>query len=156
MAKKKSKKDPEKQAGLPCRTRKQPKWTKRISSAKQERDQGASFDGEEDVGERHGRPRCSLRESTNKKASRIDPTAYAEIPKPSSQQLSKRYFNALRVTLRKERRSSSLCGEYYDGIENVVLDHLFKYDLAKQEWKCLCLRIHHHRHRCAHSAVYYW
>jgi hypothetical protein len=32
MAKKKSKKDPEKQAGLPCRTRKQPKWTKRISS----------------------------------------------------------------------------------------------------------------------------
>jgi hypothetical protein len=42
------------------------------------------------------------------------------------------------VTLRKERRSYLFGGEYYDGIENVVLDHLFKYDLAKQEWKCLC------------------
>ena len=45
-------------------------------------------------------------------------------------------------------------GEFYDGIENIVLDHLLSFNLTKNEWK----RIHTPTSppaRCAHSCVYY-
>eukprot|EP00523_Entomoneis_sp_CCMP467_P022760 CAMPEP_0168829198 /NCGR_PEP_ID=MMETSP0727-20121128/898_1 /TAXON_ID=265536 /ORGANISM="Amphiprora sp., Strain CCMP467" /LENGTH=779 /DNA_ID=CAMNT_0008882403 /DNA_START=3521 /DNA_END=5860 /DNA_ORIENTATION=+ len=46
-------------------------------------------------------------------------------------------------------------GEYYDGIENIVLDHLLKYDLGKNEWKRINTTNPTPLPRCAHSCVYY-
>ncbi|GKY94895.1 kelch domain containing 4 [Mayamaea pseudoterrestris] len=45
-------------------------------------------------------------------------------------------------------------GEYFDGVENLVLDHLLKYDLQKQEWKRILTPVTPPA-RCAHSCVYY-
>jgi hypothetical protein len=45
-------------------------------------------------------------------------------------------------------------GEYFDGVENIFLDHLLKFDIGKNEWK----QIHSPLRpppRCAHSSVYY-
>eukprot|EP00977_Amphora_coffeiformis_P019157 scaffold6933_cov178-Amphora_coffeaeformis.AAC.2 len=45
-------------------------------------------------------------------------------------------------------------GEYFDGVENIFLNHLLKYDIGKKEWR----RIHCPTvppPRCAHSCVYY-
>jgi N-acetylneuraminic acid mutarotase len=45
-------------------------------------------------------------------------------------------------------------GEFYDGVENIVLDHLLKFDLHKQEWKRILTPVTPPA-RCAHSCVYY-
>ena len=45
-------------------------------------------------------------------------------------------------------------GEYFDGVANIFLNHLLKYDIGKTEWK----QIHcpdAPPPRCAHSCVYY-
>lgn len=45
-------------------------------------------------------------------------------------------------------------GEYFDGVENIFLNHLLKYDIGKNEWKKLhCPTAP--PPRCAHSCVYY-
>jgi len=46
-------------------------------------------------------------------------------------------------------------GEYFDGLENVVLDHLCKYDISKKEWKRIFTPGTGPPARCAHSTVYY-
>lgn len=45
-------------------------------------------------------------------------------------------------------------GEYFDGVENIVLDQLLKYDIQKQVWKRILTPITPPP-RCAHSCVYY-
>lgn len=45
-------------------------------------------------------------------------------------------------------------GEYFDGIENVVLDELLRYDVHKKEWKKI-LTSPRPPPRCAHSCVSY-
>jgi Kelch motif/Galactose oxidase, central domain len=69
-------------------------------------------------------------------------------------------------TKKKKKRNAEIYlfgGEYYDGVENIILNHLLKYDVTKREWK----RIHVAATtantapaaappaRCAHSTVYY-
>eukprot|EP00522_Entomoneis_paludosa_P017396 CAMPEP_0172451008 /NCGR_PEP_ID=MMETSP1065-20121228/9181_1 /TAXON_ID=265537 /ORGANISM="Amphiprora paludosa, Strain CCMP125" /LENGTH=791 /DNA_ID=CAMNT_0013202889 /DNA_START=74 /DNA_END=2449 /DNA_ORIENTATION=- len=46
-------------------------------------------------------------------------------------------------------------GEYYDGIENIVLDHLLVYSITKNEWKRINTPDPTPPPRCAHSTVYY-
>lgn len=45
-------------------------------------------------------------------------------------------------------------GEYYDGVEHVVLNQLLQYNVAKKEWKRILSPIAPPP-RCAHSCVYY-
>ncbi|EEC43416.1 predicted protein [Phaeodactylum tricornutum CCAP 1055/1] len=45
-------------------------------------------------------------------------------------------------------------GEYYDGVENIVLDHLYKIDLTRNEWKQIVPAGPAPPPRCAHSAAY--
>lgn len=45
-------------------------------------------------------------------------------------------------------------GEYYDGIENVILDDLLRLDVAKQEWK-MVVTSPRPPPRCAHSFISY-
>lgn len=46
-------------------------------------------------------------------------------------------------------------GEYYDGVENVVVDELIQFDINKQEWKRIITPLPRPGARCAHSTVYY-
>jgi N-acetylneuraminic acid mutarotase len=48
-----------------------------------------------------------------------------------------------------------LGGEYYDGVENIVLDDLFRWDVAKNEWRQIISPTPKPGPRCAHSTVYY-
>jgi hypothetical protein len=45
-------------------------------------------------------------------------------------------------------------GEYYDGIENIVLDDLLRFDVAKMEWK-MVVTSPRPPPRCAHSCISY-
>eukprot|EP00980_Cylindrotheca_fusiformis_P005471 scaffold1169_cov120-Cylindrotheca_fusiformis.AAC.21 len=45
-------------------------------------------------------------------------------------------------------------GEYYDGIENIVLDELLRLDVAKMEWKKVVTSPRPPQ-RCAHSCISY-
>lgn len=45
-------------------------------------------------------------------------------------------------------------GEYYDGIENVILDDLLRLDVAKKEWK-MVITSPRPPPRCAHSCISY-
>ena len=45
-------------------------------------------------------------------------------------------------------------GEFYNGVDNIVLDHLLSYNPTKQEWKQIHTPISPPP-RCAHSCVYY-
>ena len=46
-------------------------------------------------------------------------------------------------------------GEYYDGIQNVVLDELLRWDVQKNEWKRILTPNPKPSPRCAHSCVFY-
>jgi len=46
-------------------------------------------------------------------------------------------------------------GEYFDGIENIVLDELLRYDVQKKEWKQILTVEPRPSPRCAHSCVSY-
>lgn len=48
-----------------------------------------------------------------------------------------------------------LGGEYYDGIENIVIDDLLRWDPTKQEWKQILSPNPKPAPRCAHSCVAY-
>ena len=48
-----------------------------------------------------------------------------------------------------------LGGEYYDGIENIVIDDLLRWDPTKQEWKQILSPNPRPAPRCAHSCVAY-
>lgn len=63
-------------------------------------------------------------------------------------------FTLYEDTKKKNAEVYLFGGEYYDGIENIVVDHLLKYDLAKSEWKRVYTPVTPPA-RCAHSCVYY-
>jgi Domain of unknown function (DUF4110)/Galactose oxidase, central domain len=46
-------------------------------------------------------------------------------------------------------------GEYFDGIENLVMDELLRWDPSKQEWRQIITPPPHPAPRCAHSCVSY-
>ena len=46
-------------------------------------------------------------------------------------------------------------GEYYDGVENIVLNDLFRWDPTKNEWRQIITPNPRPGPRCAHSTVYY-
>ena len=46
-------------------------------------------------------------------------------------------------------------GEYYDGIQNVVVDELFRFDPQKGDWRRVVTPAPRPSPRCAHSCVYY-
>uniref|UniRef100_A0A7S4A982 DUF4110 domain-containing protein n=1 Tax=Pseudo-nitzschia australis TaxID=44445 RepID=A0A7S4A982_9STRA len=46
-------------------------------------------------------------------------------------------------------------GEYFDGIENIVLDELLRFDVQKKEWKQILTPLPRPSPRCAHSCVSY-
>lgn len=46
-------------------------------------------------------------------------------------------------------------GEYYDGVQHIVLNQLLRYDLSKQEWKLVQTAGPCPPPRCAHSCIYY-
>jgi N-acetylneuraminic acid mutarotase len=46
-------------------------------------------------------------------------------------------------------------GEYYDGVENIVLDDLFRWDPTKNEWRQIVTPSPKPLPRCSHSCVYY-
>ena len=46
-------------------------------------------------------------------------------------------------------------GEYYDGVENIVLNQLYRYDINKNEWKLVVTPPPHPPPRCAHTTAYY-
>jgi N-acetylneuraminic acid mutarotase len=46
-------------------------------------------------------------------------------------------------------------GEYYDGVQNIVLDQLYRFDLNKGEWKHIIPAGKVPPARCAHAAIYY-
>jgi len=46
-------------------------------------------------------------------------------------------------------------GEYFDGIENCVLDELLRFDIQKKEWKQIFTPDPKPSPRCAHSCIFY-
>jgi len=46
-------------------------------------------------------------------------------------------------------------GEYFDGVQNVVLDELLRWDIQKMEWKRILTPSPRPSPRCAHSCVFY-
>jgi len=46
-------------------------------------------------------------------------------------------------------------GEYFDGVENIVLDELLRFDIQKKEWKQILTVAPRPSPRCAHSCVSY-
>ena len=46
-------------------------------------------------------------------------------------------------------------GEFYDGVQNVVLDDLMRWDVQKKEWKQILTPAPKPAPRCAHSCVFY-
>jgi len=46
-------------------------------------------------------------------------------------------------------------GEYFDGVENIVLDELLRFDTQKNEWKQILTPEPRPPARCAHSCVFY-
>lgn len=46
-------------------------------------------------------------------------------------------------------------GEYWDGVENIVLNDLFRWDVTKNEWRQVITPLPRPGPRCAHSTVYY-
>mmetsp|Transcript_24761 Transcript_24761/g.26628 ORF Transcript_24761/g.26628 Transcript_24761/m.26628 type:complete len:771 (-) Transcript_24761:979-3291(-) len=46
-------------------------------------------------------------------------------------------------------------GEYFDGIENCVLDELLRFDIQKREWKQIFTPDPKPSPRCAHSCIFY-
>jgi hypothetical protein len=46
-------------------------------------------------------------------------------------------------------------GEYFDGIENIVLDELLRFDVQKKEWKQISTVAPRPSPRCAHSCISY-
>jgi N-acetylneuraminic acid mutarotase len=46
-------------------------------------------------------------------------------------------------------------GEYFDGVENIVLDALLRYDIQKKEWKQILTVAPRPSPRCAHSCISY-
>jgi N-acetylneuraminic acid mutarotase len=46
-------------------------------------------------------------------------------------------------------------GEYYDGVTNIVLNDLFRWDVTKSEWRQVLTPAPKPEPRCAHSTVYY-
>ncbi|GAX26582.1 hypothetical protein FisN_21Lh047 [Fistulifera solaris] len=64
----------------------------------------------------------------------------------------------LTLTADKKQRNASLYlfgGEYYDGVENIVLDQLFVTDLTNWNWKRIQTPPPTPPPRCAHTTVYY-
>jgi N-acetylneuraminic acid mutarotase len=64
----------------------------------------------------------------------------------------------LTLTADKKQRNASLYlfgGEYYDGVENIVLDQLFVTDLTNWHWKRIQSPPPTPPPRCAHTTVYY-
>ena len=62
------------------------------------------------------------------------------------------------LTADKKQRNASLYlfgGEYYDGVENIVLDQLFVTDLTNWNWKRIQTPPPTPPPRCAHTTVYY-
>lgn len=46
-------------------------------------------------------------------------------------------------------------GEYFDGVENIVLDELLRFDIQKKEWKQILTPAPRPSPRCAHSCISY-
>ena len=55
----------------------------------------------------------------------------------------------------KKKQAYLFGGEYYDGVENIVVNQLFRYDLFDQSWKHLHTPPPHPPPRCAHTTIYY-
>jgi hypothetical protein len=154
MAKKKSKKDPDKKAAL--QDKKAAKADKKdLKRAKKEIKALSGDAGEEDV-ENDTDALDALLQQYQQEGKSNTTTAYAETLEtvfPAAR--ANATLTLYEDTKKKNAEAYLFGGEYYDGIENVVLDHLFKYDLAKQEWKRVFVPDPSPPARCAHSAVYY-
>lgn len=141
--KKKDKKDPEKKAALQAKKEAKAEKAAKKRLNKETKQQKGSDDNEDNFD--------ALLEVYRKKDENVSTTVLEPLegfPPPRA--------NAT-LTLADDKNGHVYLfgGEYYDGVENIVLDDLFRWDPTKNEWRQIITPPPRPGPRCAHSAVYY-
>eukprot|EP00934_Nitzschia_sp_Nitz4_P002214 Nitzschia sp. Nitz4//scaffold37_size175936//169241//171469//NITZ4_002071-RA/size175936-snap-gene-0.250-mRNA-1//1//CDS//3329549863//2214//frame0 len=148
MGKKKGKKDDDKKAALAAR--KEAKQEKSAKKRLAKQGGGLPDEGDNDLDQV-----LQAYKSQDIKVAAVDTTDKA-ILEPLDSQFPLPRSNATLCDVESEKKDNFYLfgGEYYDGVANIVLDELLRYDATKKEWKQI-LTSPRPSPRCAHSCVSY-
>lgn len=150
MGKKKGKKvDPEKKAALEAR--KEAK-VERTARKRQQKEGGGEVDDDSGAEDESDNLDTLLRQyqAADKAIATTTVETLDSFPLPRANATLTLYEDT------KKKNAELYCfgGEYFDGLSNIFLNHLLKYDIGKNEWKQIYCPVSPPP-RCAHSCVYY-